>query len=124
MLKRYQVLLPDWLEDYVQFLVNKYDFSFSEVLRAEICCSILTSVSVLYPNYKPGISIEDVLKLVKEDAQENMEREEKQMLRKIANTLEEYATCYPSEEDGHTIIKMSRQDVWDVIEQIRNLIWK
>ncbi len=41
MLKRYQVLLPDWLEDYVKLLADKYDLSFSEIIRTIICNWIL-----------------------------------------------------------------------------------
>ena len=61
MLKRYQVLLPDWLEDYIKFLVDKYDLSFSEILRAEICFSILCSVTHLFPEYKPDLKKENML---------------------------------------------------------------
>lgn len=44
MLKRYQVLLPDWMEEYIKYLVDKYDLSFSEVIRGEICIAILCTV--------------------------------------------------------------------------------
>lgn len=76
MLKRYQVLLPDWLEDYIKYLADKYDLSFSEVIRVEVCIAVISTISKLYPDYKLGITPEDILKLIKQDAQENMEREE------------------------------------------------
>jgi hypothetical protein len=75
-LKRYQVLLPDWLEDYIKYLADKYDLSFSEVIRVEVCIAVISTISKLYPDYKLGITPEDILKLIKQDAQENMEREE------------------------------------------------
>lgn len=84
MLKRYQVLLPEWLDDYIEDLVDKYDMSFSEVIRVQICCCILTSVINLHPEYKPGIKLENIFGLVKNDAQMNMDREDvHRMLSKI-----------------------------------------
>ena len=49
MLKRYQVLLPDWLEDYIKIGVKSYGFSFSELIRLEICLSILTQIPAIHP---------------------------------------------------------------------------
>lgn len=67
MLKRFQVLLPDWLEDYVRYLTDRYDLSFSEVIRAEICCSIITSVSSLFAGYKPGLTVDEIFQKIKDD---------------------------------------------------------
>jgi hypothetical protein len=75
-LKRYQVLIPDWLEDYVKLLVNKYDLSFSEIIRTMMCNWILTSVPNLYPELKLGVTPEDILEMVKAEAQTNMEQED------------------------------------------------
>ena len=84
MLKRYQVLLPDWLGDYIKLLVDKYDLSFSEVIRVEICMAILNSIPSLYPEFKPGITSKEIYRLQREEAQENMEREDTHsMLSKI-----------------------------------------
>lgn len=84
MLKRYQVLLPDWLEDYIKHLADKYDLSFSEVIRAELCIAIISTISKLHPDYKFGITHEEILDMIKEDVQENMERdEEHRILSKI-----------------------------------------
>ncbi len=76
MLKRYQVLLPDWLEDYIKLLADKYDLSFSEVIRTMICNWILASMPKIYPELKLGISPEDIYEMVKAEAQDNMERED------------------------------------------------
>ena len=84
MLKRYQVLLPDWLEDYVKLLVDKYDLSFSEVIRALMCNWILASVPNIYPELKLGITPKDIIEMVKAEAQDNMKREDMhRMLSKI-----------------------------------------
>ena len=84
MLKRYQVLLPAWLMDYIKHNVDKYDLSLSETIRAEICCSILAAAPSLYPEYEPGLVCEDIFKLVKKNTHNNMGRDEKhRMLSKI-----------------------------------------
>jgi hypothetical protein len=75
-LKRYQVLLPDWLEEYIKHLVDKYDMSFSEVIRAEICYSILSGVASVYPDYKVGIAAQEISKLSKNYIQDKIERDE------------------------------------------------
>jgi hypothetical protein len=83
-LKRYQVLLPDWLEDYVKLLVGKYDLSFSEVIRAMVCNWILVTVPSLYPELKLGITPKDIHELIKTEAQDGMKREDvHRMLSKI-----------------------------------------
>ena len=76
MLKRYQVLLPDWLEDYVKLVADKYDLSFSEVLRTMLCNWILTAMPSVYPELKLGISPEEIYEMIKSEAQDNMERED------------------------------------------------
>ena len=84
MLKRYQVLLPDWLEDYVKLLVSSYDLSFSEIIRTMMCNWILSSVPILYPELKLEIMPKDILEMVKAEAQKNMEQEDiHRMLSKI-----------------------------------------
>jgi hypothetical protein len=64
MLKRYQVLLPDWLEDYLKWGVKQYGLSFSEIIRLEICISVLTMIEELHPEYKPNLSIKDIMSVV------------------------------------------------------------
>jgi len=75
-LKRYQVLLPDWLEEYIKSLADKYDLSFSEIIRIEICIAIMSTISKLYPEHKFGLTPEDMLDWIKKDVQENMERDQ------------------------------------------------
>jgi hypothetical protein len=76
MLKRYQVLLPDWLEDYLTILVDSYDLSFSEVIRIALCIEILTIVPLLYPEFKPGIDTKKIAKLVERKQKEEMDQDE------------------------------------------------
>jgi sulfur relay (sulfurtransferase) DsrC/TusE family protein len=65
MLKRYQVLLADWQEDYVKFIADKYDLSFSEAIRGIICIEILFAAMHLYPEYKLETAIKKILKGLK-----------------------------------------------------------
>jgi hypothetical protein len=81
-LKRYQVLLPDWLGDWVEHLVDMYDLSFSEIIRAEICYSILAGTANLYPDHKLGLTVQEISKLSKKNATEEMNRDE--MLKTIS----------------------------------------
>ena len=76
MLKRYQVLLPDWLEDYHKFLVDRYDLSFSEVLRIALCIEVLTMVPLLCSEYKPGITAEEISKLIERKLNKKMNQDE------------------------------------------------
>lgn len=75
-MKRYQVLLPDWLEENIKFYVEEYDLSFSEVIRAEICSAILATVPKQFPEYKPGLSHDDMVNLMKQNAQKKLERDD------------------------------------------------
>jgi hypothetical protein len=61
MLKRYQVLLPDWLESYIIQIAELFDLSFSEIIRLELCFSILSSTKWFYPQYKMGITPKEIL---------------------------------------------------------------
>jgi len=76
MLKRYQVLLPDWLEEHVKFLADKYDLSFSEIIRGEICFSTISAVMHLYPEYKLDITPEIILNRFREQDKDVLNRDE------------------------------------------------
>ncbi len=71
MLKRYQVLLPDWLEEYIKIGVEAYGFSFSELIRLEICLSILTQIPALHPEYKPGVNLKEIFGVINQASSES-----------------------------------------------------
>ncbi len=84
MLKRYQVLLPDWLEDNIKLFADRYDLSFSEVIRAKICVAILAAMPKVYPEYEPGLTLEEIMNMFTGTNAVKMEREEvHRMLSKI-----------------------------------------
>lgn len=49
MLKRYQVLLNDWLAEHMKEVAEKYDVSFSEILRVSLCLQTLKNISEVCP---------------------------------------------------------------------------
>ncbi len=74
MLKRYQVLLPDWLEDYIKIGVETYGFSFSELIRLEVCYSILTQIPALHPEYKPGMDLQNIIRAINQSTNEGLDK--------------------------------------------------
>jgi len=84
MQKRYQVLIPDWLEKYIQWGVKKYGLSFSELIRLEICQAVLAMMHARYPEYKPGYTTEEFLEGINKFDEGKMGSEE---LDKILSTI-------------------------------------
>jgi DNA-directed RNA polymerase delta subunit len=76
MMKRYQVLIPEWMEDYLKIAVERYDFTFSEVIRAMISISMLSIATTLQPEYKPGFDIDEILNELTKYPDMSLENEE------------------------------------------------
>jgi len=74
--KRYQVLIPEWLEDYIKFGVEKYGLSFSELLRLEICLSVISTMDALYPEYKTAFSAKEVFQAIQRYAKGKVDKRE------------------------------------------------
>ena len=52
MLKRQQVILTDWLVDYLKYAAQTMDWSFSETLRLLLCIEICAWAKAKHPTYK------------------------------------------------------------------------
>ncbi|NIM59891.1 MAG: hypothetical protein GTO16_13285 [Candidatus Aminicenantes bacterium] len=52
MLRRYQVLLGDWIEDYIKYVIEKYDISSSSVIRIHMALGIIFIRTIINPEYK------------------------------------------------------------------------
>ena len=65
MLKRYQILLEDWMADHYKLIADKYDVSFSEMVRMALCVDILSATRVTFPKYKPKIDDKKMEEAVK-----------------------------------------------------------
>jgi hypothetical protein len=55
MLKRYQVILNDWLVDHIRKISEKYDISFSETIRTALCLAYIGLIAKDYPKYKSNM---------------------------------------------------------------------
>jgi len=62
----YQVLLPRWLERPIKNRVKNLDVSISEILRIQVCISVMAFQRVLFPEYKFDIPLEEFLQSIKE----------------------------------------------------------
>ena len=80
MYKRCQVLLTDWLQDYVKDAMELNDLSFSEMVRIILSEGILHTVTLLYPGYKAGITKQDLAKWIKKGADPKTSSAEKHQL--------------------------------------------
>lgn len=76
MQKRYQVLIPDWLEEYILWGVKKYRLSFSELIRLEICQAVIQYISERYPEYKSRYGMKDFLTDIRSFEKKEMKPEE------------------------------------------------
>ena len=65
MLKRYQVLISDWLAEYANFITEVYDCSFSEAVRILMSIGAMAAITELNPKYKPSVSIKKMLEKLK-----------------------------------------------------------
>ncbi len=76
MLKRFQILMEDWQEEYVRFISETYDFSFSESVRILLCIAMIEGVKQVCPDFKPGLTLEEMAKKGRELQQDQVEEEE------------------------------------------------
>jgi hypothetical protein len=76
MSKKFQVVLPDWLAEYIEKTAEIYEINLSAVIRMQICIEIITAVSKYYPGYKPGIDLHALYKDGIKHSPDNSEREQ------------------------------------------------
>ena len=75
-MKSYQVLLPQWLERHVRKRAGLLDLSFSEVIRLQICISILAFQNIRFPEYKTDVGLKYISNSFKKIAESEFERDE------------------------------------------------
>jgi hypothetical protein len=80
MLKRCQILLENWQVEYIKLVCQKYDQSFSEVVRIIICDGLLCLLPLISPEYKSGIDLKLLAKMTKEAGDPTISEEEKHKL--------------------------------------------
>lgn len=67
--------MPDWLEEFVNFLSEKYDINTSEAIRLEMCMGIICTVNHLNPDSKLGITPEDIQEEIIKDMKSVTDRD-------------------------------------------------
>ncbi|MFC1594115.1 hypothetical protein ACFL38_02185 [Candidatus Omnitrophota bacterium] len=65
MLKRNQILLENWQVDYLKFIAEDYDVSFSEATRMLVSMGAIECTSKLFPKYKPKMNLDKLAKAFK-----------------------------------------------------------
>ena len=78
MLKRYQVLMNDWLADFTKSNSKKYDISFSEGIRIGLCLHYLMTLAKKCPDHTVDISTDDVFDQLKNYSGSGKDKEELQ----------------------------------------------
>ncbi|MDH4220961.1 MAG: hypothetical protein OEW23_19560, partial [Candidatus Aminicenantes bacterium] len=82
--KKYQVLLSNWMEDYLKFICERFDLNFSSVIRVYMCLGILFAISNTQLDYKIDLPKDELLKLSKKVSKDELLEEEiHQLLSKI-----------------------------------------
>jgi hypothetical protein len=76
MLKRYQVLLSNWIEDYIKLVAEKYDISTSAVIRVHMALAIIFVITNLHPEYKLSFADKDFQELSKKATKGNLDEAE------------------------------------------------
>ncbi|NQU73180.1 MAG: hypothetical protein HQ547_00520 [Candidatus Omnitrophica bacterium] len=77
MLKRTQVLLEDWQVDYIKRSAEKFDFSFSEVVRILVSEAALSILFSMEPKKKVGITPKKLIAMKKRVLDRNTSSEER-----------------------------------------------
>ncbi len=83
MVEKFQVLLPEWLADYVHYLADKYDMKISEVIRIQVSSAALFMAKSLHPEFKSDIKIEQVVNGMAEHANKNDKEKVERLVSKL-----------------------------------------
>ena len=75
MLKRYQVLLTDWLAEYAQFVSEEFDISFSEAVRIMMCIGAIQAIRELSPQYKTKMTVKHIVGTIRKEKNSKLREE-------------------------------------------------
>jgi len=65
MLKRYQILLNDWLANHYKDAAKKNDVSFSEMIRMALCNDLLQAAGHAFPKHRVKIDRRKIAAIMK-----------------------------------------------------------
>ncbi len=80
MLKRCQVLLLDWQEEYLKLAAETHDLSFSEVVRIFLSEGIFNLILTIHQEYRPGVNKKELVSITKKATNPATPREEQYRL--------------------------------------------
>ena len=76
MQKKIQVMIPIWMMDYFEKLGGYIELNTSELFRLYTCVAIIASVTNLFPDYKAGITLNEIFEKIKVVIDKDEDREE------------------------------------------------
>lgn len=85
MSKKFQVVLPGWMEDYLEAVANKYDLTISELLRLELSLAFICFVNHFFPDYD-GPSFDNLGIPIAKDAPP-LEKIDREKMHKVLSRL-------------------------------------
>ena len=77
MYKRCQVLLSDWQMEYLKNTAERYDLSFSEIIRIFLSGGFFYLICMSHPEYRPAVTQKELLGMIKKAANPGTPAEEK-----------------------------------------------
>jgi hypothetical protein len=80
MLKRCQILLADWQEEYIKNTAERHDISYSEVVRIFLSEGFLYIIPLVHPEYKSGITGRQLADMTRKSADPDIPIEEQHRL--------------------------------------------
>lgn len=75
--KRFQILLSEWQEEYLRYVSEKHDYSFSEILRIFLSLGFLYIVPLLSPEYRSQLTKKRLAEITKNVARLGNTKEER-----------------------------------------------
>jgi len=74
--KKFQVVLPDWMEEYLQTIANQLDLTVSELLRLELSLGFIFFIDSIFAQFKaPNLEIFGIPKANAVQWLENLDRD-------------------------------------------------
>lgn len=80
MLKRCQVLLLDWQEEYLKEAAKRHDLSFSEGVRIFLSTGMLQIITALHPQYEAKLNKKEINRAIRKATHHQTPRDEQYKL--------------------------------------------
>ncbi|MBU1862234.1 MAG: hypothetical protein KKH94_01015 [Candidatus Omnitrophica bacterium] len=77
MVKRCQVLITDWQEEYIRYISKKHDYSFTETVRMLLSLGIMYIIPIISSKYKTAMPKKKLLAMIKNVTKDTITRAER-----------------------------------------------